>query len=139
MRKGQYTLVEQVVLFALGISITLGFMYAFNSMRRDVGEDLKESQAELVSEYAVSTSIELVESGAEGSITFRIPEEAASQTYALRLGKGGVKFETAGEEELSPLYGLRSTMNLEGEVESTGGFASLALSGDRLTLRRSGQ
>lgn len=133
-RKGQYTLVEQVILFALGISITIGFLFTFRNLEENVAADVKDSQAELVSEYVASTSIELVESGMEGRIGAPVPENIASDTYAIRLGEGGVRVQVTGEQKVAPLYGLETRADAGGAVESGQGAIALTFSDGQLRV-----
>ncbi|MDY6766366.1 MAG: hypothetical protein SVW77_03285 [Candidatus Nanohaloarchaea archaeon] len=134
MRSGQYTLIEQVVLFTLGISITLGFMFAFNDIQTRVETDMKDIQSELVAEYIASSSIELVESGAEGRIDAPVPEEIAAEQYAVRMGEGGVQVEVAGEQAVAPLYGLTSVIGVDGAAESREGSVTLTYTDGDLEL-----
>ncbi|MDY6769482.1 MAG: hypothetical protein SVU88_00760 [Candidatus Nanohaloarchaea archaeon] len=136
MRTGQYTLVEQVVLFALGISITLGFLFAFRGLGADVQQDMQTVQSELVAEYMASNAVELVESGADGRMEVPLPERIASSAYALRFGEGGVMVAVNGEQAVAPLYGLSSRLAVDGDIGSDGGAASLERDGHRLTLAR---
>ncbi|MFB6294656.1 MAG: hypothetical protein ABEI97_02760 [Candidatus Nanohaloarchaea archaeon] len=134
MRSGQYTLIEQVVLFTLGISITLGFMVAFNDIQTRVATDMKDIRSELVAEYIASTSIELVESGAEGRIDAPVPEEIAAEQYAVRMGEGGVQVDVAGKQAVAPLYGLTSVIGVDGAAESGEGSVTLTYTDGDLEL-----
>lgn len=134
MRKGQYTIVEQVILFALGISITLGFLFAFKDLTGSVRGDMKEVQSELVAEYVTSTSVELVESGAEGRMEMPVPERIASEPYILRMGSGGVSIQVPGEQSASALYGLGSRTDVDGQAESGRGAVTVTLADNQLEL-----
>lgn len=136
VRKGQYTLVEQVILFALGISITLGFLFAFKDLRTTVKGDVGERQTELVAEYLASTSLEIVESGAEGQMLVPVPQEIAGDTYAAEMGDGGVLIEMVGRSEVAPLYGLASRVDAGGRTVSSTGEVSVTFLDDDLSIRR---
>lgn len=136
MRKGQYTLVEQVVLFALGISITIGSLFAFKDLGTAVKGDMKEVQSELVAEYTASTAVNLVESGADGRIEAPVPEKIASESYAVRMGEGGVRVQVADEQSVAGLYGLESRLDLSGAAESSAGAVWITLDGDSMELER---
>jgi len=135
MRTGQYTLIEQVVLFTLGISITLGFLYAFNDIKAEVETDMKDSQSELVAEYVASSSIELIESGAEGNIRLPIPQNIASEQYAATASDAGILVQVSGDQALASIYGLGSKVSPDGSVQSQEGTATLYLEDSDLTLR----
>ncbi|MCJ7479334.1 MAG: hypothetical protein MUP63_04120 [Candidatus Nanohaloarchaeota archaeon QJJ-7] len=137
MRKGQYALVEQVILFGLGISVALGFMYAFQGIGEDIEEDVRSHQVDVVSSYLAYASADLIESGSEGSISMEIPEKIASENYIVRFGEGGVELQMAGEKSISPLYGLESRIEPGGQVLSNVRFSEVTLRGDRLRIGRS--
>ncbi len=134
VRSGQYTLVEQVVLFTLGISITLGFMFAFNDITAQVETDMKDVQPELVAEHVASSSIELIESEAEGRIEVPVPEQIASEEYAVRMGDGGVLVQVSGDQALAPMYGLTSVVPVDGAAESGDGGVTLVYEDGSLDL-----
>ncbi len=136
MRKGQYALLEQVILFGLGILITLGFLFAFQDLSGTVKEDIRGSQAAVVSEYVTSAAVELTESGAEGTMTIPIPENIAAEPYAVQLGDGGMKVEVGGDRNIAPLYGLESRLETAGSVESRRGLLAVSLTDSRLEIRR---
>lgn len=135
MRSGQYTLIEQVVLFTLGVSITLGFLYAFKGITAQVQTDMAAVQSDLVAEYVASSSIELVESGAEGRIQMPVPEEIAAEEYVVRLGDGGVQVQVAGEQSIASMYGLTAATGVGGAAGSRGGAVTVRFSGGDLELR----
>ncbi|MDY6761471.1 MAG: hypothetical protein SVY41_00310 [Candidatus Nanohaloarchaea archaeon] len=135
VRRGQYTIIEQVVLFTLGISITLGFLFAFNSLTEQVETDMKDVQSDLVAEYVASSGIELVESGAEGRVQVPVPEEIASEQYAVRMGDGGVQVQVAGDQAVASMYGLGSTLSVSGVAESGPGAVTITFQNGELELR----
>lgn len=133
-RSGQYTLIEQVVLFAIGISITLGFLVAFQDLSEDIESDMATLQSRLVARYAASSAVELAESGAEGRIVVDIPETVASRVYALRFSGGEVEVETTGVRETVSLYGLSATKQSSGVVESSSSPVTIRHRNDNLLL-----
>ncbi|MDY6776896.1 MAG: hypothetical protein SVQ76_02210 [Candidatus Nanohaloarchaea archaeon] len=124
-RKGQYSLVEQVILFGLGISITLGFLFAFDGLEENIQDRTGGEQASLVAEYVASSAVELVESGAEGRISFNMPSMIASKRYAVRLEDGSVTVVSSGNSDETVVYGLGSKVDFQGVEDSRGGVMSL--------------
>lgn len=133
-RRGQYALIEQVILFTLGISITLGFLVAFENLTEDIRADMAETQTELVSRYVASSAVELVASGSEGRFTLGLPETVAAQVYALRVTDDGVEVETVGQSHTASLHGLTSVLDESGAVESRAGGVVLEYRDGTLTL-----
>lgn len=116
-RKGQYNIIEQVLLFALGLSITIGFLVAFEGLGGDVEEQMASSQSRLIAEYVASSSIELVEGGSSGRFVLDLPDTLAGRAYALRLGGEGVVVETTGSRAETSLKGLETRIQSGGAIE----------------------
>lgn len=135
-RNGQYALIEQVLLFTIGISITLGFLIAFEDLTEDIRDDMAEAQTRLVSQHVASSSVELVTSGAEGEFAVALPETVAGQDYAIRMDDGGVTVETAGETHTASLHGLTAVTDVSGALESRSGDITLTYQDGRLEMGR---
>ncbi len=133
-RSGQYALIEQVILFTLGITITLGFLVAFENLTDDIQADMAETQTELVSRYVASSAVELASSGSEGRFALSLPETVAAQIYAVRLTPDGVEVETVGQQHTASLYGLTTQLEERGAIESRSGGATLTYRDGILTL-----
>lgn len=133
-RTGQYAIVEHTILLGIGISIALGFMAGFQSLGTNVQGGAAESEAELLSLFVASNSIELVESGAEGKFTVALPASVAKQSYAVRLTDAGVEVISAGTRNTASLYGLPERLDLSGFVVSSDRFMSLIHANNAVTL-----
>ncbi|MFB6077205.1 MAG: hypothetical protein ABEK12_03685 [Candidatus Nanohaloarchaea archaeon] len=136
-RQGQYSLIEQVVLFALGISITIGFLVAFEDLTGDVQEDMAETQTQLVARYLASSTVELAESGSDGELVLSIPGTVADRVYVLRLTGDGARIQTTGRQYTASLYGLTEGMAVSGSVESRAGGIALTREGSSIELGES--
>lgn len=133
-RSGQYSLIEQVVLFALGISITIGFLVAFEDLTADIQADVGETQTQLVSRYVASGAVELVESDSEGRFVISLPGTVADQVYVLRLTQDGVEIETTGQRYTAALYGLANRISTTGAIESRAGGVRVTFDDGTLEL-----
>lgn len=135
-RTGQYALIEQVLLFTIGISITLGFLIAFEDLTADVREDMGEAQTRLLSQYVAASAVELAESGSEGELVLSLPETVAGQDYVVRMGEDGVTVETTGERHTASLNGLTERFDVSGAIEGREGDISLVYQGGTIELGR---
>lgn len=127
---------EQVLIFALGISITLGFLYAFQDLGNKVGGDLENSQSDVITSYVSAAYTELVQSGADGSMIMEIPEEVGGEPYRIGLMEGGVEVQTPGKSAEGTLYGLEKRFDLEGSVLGEDRRVQILRQGENLSLWR---
>lgn len=132
MRAGQYTLIEQTMLFGAGVAIALGFLFVFEDLGGDVQSGTADIQTRLVSQYVASSAVELVESGADGKILVPVPGSIAQQGYVLRLSEDGAAVATTGSRHTAALHGLLSRLDADGTLES--GPPSVAVKRDNNQL-----
>lgn len=133
-RKGQYAIVEHIILIGAGIAIALGFLAAFQSMNSSIEGGAKEVEARSVSRMVATTAVELVESGSTGKYVLEVPATIANNEYALKLREGGVEVVTAGAAYTAPLHGIPSRVAVDGDIISRNQQIALVYTGDRLTL-----
>ncbi len=135
-RSGQYTIIEQVILFGAGISIALGFLAAFQGIGADVQAGTADAQTRLLSKYIAAGAVELVESGAEGTVRLSVPSSVAQQDYAIQLDDSGVSVVTREVRHTSSVYGLAATVDLSGIQESGPPTVALKRAESQVRLER---
>lgn len=118
MRKGQYAVVEQILLFGVGITIALGLLAAFQVVGDDIRGETASTQTELLSQYMAANTVELAESGAEGKFIFDLPDKLAGQGYAIKYANDGIVTVTSGAKHTAGVHGLSSLITLDGSIES---------------------
>jgi hypothetical protein len=133
-RKGQYAVVEQVVLFALGIAIVSGFLTAFEDFGRDVKTDATEQQSELLSEVVGSHVTQIVRTRADGTVSFTMPESIAGDPYRINFTDSGVAVVVQERSHLTSVYGLTETYDLEGSISSEYQTAVISKEQDTITI-----
>jgi len=132
---GQSQVVEQVILFGVGISVAFGFLSAFESFGRDVKQDALDQQLRLQADLMSSHIAQLIQTGADGSVTVSLPEELAAESYRINLTDDGVAVRGGESIYLSRnLNGLEERYNLSGFVSSDRGQAIINVDDQTVTL-----
>lgn len=135
-RKGQYSVVEQVILFGLGIAIAGGFLGAFENFGDDVTEQGIQDQADHLSELIGSHTIHLIETRADsGTLEFELPNKIANQeSYTINLTKGGVAVIVGSKSYLNAINGIEQKYQLQGSVTNDFETATITLQDNTITL-----
>ncbi len=133
-RKGQYAIIEHVILLGAGIAITLGFLAAFQTINEDVEMTSAASETQLVAQFVAANAISLAESGSEGRVTLEIPETVAGNEYAVRLRDDGVEVVTRGAEYTASMYGISGNIDMGGQVVSREEQVTITYVNNRMTL-----
>lgn len=117
--KGQSQVVEQVILFGVGISIAFGFLAAFETFGQDVKDRALEEQMELQADLVSSHVAQLIQTGADGTLQFSLPPTIAGESYSIQMTDQGIAVQVTDQTFLSQnLNGLEARYNLSGRVSS---------------------
>jgi hypothetical protein len=137
-RKGQYSVVEQVILFGLGIAIAGGFLTAFQNFSDRVTDRGVREQGDHLSETVASHIIHLVETSDQGNLTFDLPQSIANQnSYSINLSSGGVAVIVGSKSYLNAVNGIESKYNMKGSVKNNFQAATISINGDTITIEGS--
>ena len=133
-RKGQYLIVEQMVVFSIGVFIALAFITMFGTFEEGVREETSTNQLKTYSKTVTNKILSLVETDTEGTAVFEIPKKLGGKSYLINLSEGLI-IQAGNYEYKSDLVGLNEHLNLSGLVLSNKGKAKLSYDGDeKLTI-----
>jgi hypothetical protein len=136
-RKGQYTVVEQVVLFGIGLSIASGFLVAFETFGENVKGEARNEQAKVLGEQIGSHVVHLAQTDANGRLRFQLPSTIADTDYTINFTNSGIAIITTGNVYLATLYGLEDKYKLRGQITSQYETGSLVKEGREIRIEGS--
>lgn len=138
-QKGQYLSAEQMMLFTLGVILTISIYFSFSSITENVSDVVSEDQLEEVGTLILSSikkvnSISSMDNNYVG-MQVNIPQQISGETY---------KIKTTGEKLLIIQGDRTVTMNLGGieniaigeEVTSSKGKISVTFENKEINLGR---
>lgn len=129
--KGQYLVIEEVILFGIGLIMMIGFIAVFNLLSDKTVEPIQELGFVEVNDYVYSNILKLINSGVEnGYIVFNIPEQIGKNTYIIKgAGPKLMTYDSEGRfiEKNVPVdvEGIVSSKNKIIRVEYDGSAISL--------------
>lgn len=125
--KGQYLVIEEMVVFLIGMLIVFGSMAAFQTFGDDLKRKVAIKESNLLGERIASLSVKLASSASKGSdcfqtsASFETPSKITGRSYiidfvqgrgvTIRLGKGM-------QDIIIPLRGLEDSLELKGNISS---------------------
>jgi len=134
-RKGQYLVVEEIILFSLGLIIAFSFLAVFQVFEKEAKSQTGDEQLRILGQIVSSNILELVETNTTGKIEFSLPPSIGGNEYLLKLNSKGIFIQTKNNKTyISSVFGLENKYNLQGSVESTVKKATLSLKGEQITL-----
>ncbi len=90
-RKGQVLILEEMIMFGLGVTIVAGTIFLFNHINDKILEHVENDQAEEIASYIQSHITTLDSIGCTKCyITVKIPERIGKNTYTI-LGEDSKK------------------------------------------------
>lgn len=128
-RKGQYLIVEQMVIFTIGIFVALSFVSIFGTFESDIRQETTSNQLRTYSKALRNKIVSLVETDAESETIIDIPRTLSEKTYVIELSNGLI-IQSEGYTYRSDLMGLRERLKLSGSVISKRGRAKLEYNGE---------
>lgn len=87
-RKGQYMIVEVIILFSVGLVILVGVIMVFSSMNKRISEPLQAQQLEEVANIISARALDLIKLNSSGSyFVLKVPQQVAGTGYTI-FGNG---------------------------------------------------
>lgn len=135
-RKGQYQVLEHVLLFGAGLTVAMGFLYTFENFSEDIKSDVREQHMEMLGKQLHNAIQNLMATGANGEVVVTLPPTIAGESYNLQFEENGVAIYVGDESHLTTLYGLEKQYTLEGAV--TGDRDTVVITKEDQTLAMEG-
>lgn len=133
--KGQYLIVEEVLIFSIGLIIVLGFFSTFQYFSKETKSNAVREQLEVVGSYIKSKVVETVQMDGTGKISVDLPHKLAGDSYAVYLNSKGIEMtSSSGKSYASGIYGLEGSYNFNGKILSDVKDVYLKKSGNNITL-----
>lgn len=85
MKKGQILSVEQMILFAVGIIITMTVFFSFNTVKGEIKNFVEKEQLEEIGQLIDSGISEVYATGYNNSLKLNVPEKIHTKTYKIIL------------------------------------------------------
>lgn len=103
VRKGQYLIIEDVMLFGVGIMLLAGVAGIFAMINSSVQEISLEYQQKEVANVIATRALTYRMTGATGSISIKIPEKIAGEEYdVIAFAESGTSMIVVGSNTETP-------------------------------------
>lgn len=142
--KGQNIVINEVLLFALGILITVHVVNSFSTMQSSLRQVSTTDQFTGVADIISSAAVQAASSNA--SIVAEFPEKISEEVYVISLKDDSVIIYDLGDPDTKvsqKLFNIAQTdcssegvFCLDGEVLSTAGRAEIYVDGKTIKIRR---
>lgn len=140
--KGQYLSAEQMLLFSLGVIITISVYLSFSAIHKNVGEFVAQDSLREVGNF-VASGISRTYTIAKGpepetdyvNLTLEIPKRISEEEYKIK-GEGSKLLVTQGSKTQKLLLANEGSVNISGMVHSGGGRLYIVYSKGNITLER---
>jgi len=140
--KGQYLVIEEMMIFLMGMLIVLGSIATFRTFGSDLEARSSVKEMNLVGEKIANLAVKLTKSGTQSSVRssvyFETPRKITGKTYTIYLKDNegiNIKLAKGSGEVTVPLRGLEDSINLEGNVSSVVSKPKLIYSAESSTLK----
>ncbi|MCJ7450128.1 MAG: hypothetical protein MUP58_00085 [Candidatus Nanohaloarchaeota archaeon QJJ-9] len=135
-RKGQYSVIEQVILFGLGIAVLTGFLTTFQNFGEEAKQEAMDRQSRLLAELVRMNIVHLESLGEKSSIRFSLPEKLAGEGYRINLTDDGVAVQVigTGSNYLKGCAGLEDEYRFNGSVTNIYNKGVLKLENNKIVL-----
>jgi hypothetical protein len=136
--KGQFLTIEQMVLFTIGVAITITIFYTFSSIQTKIEKETVQDQLYSIGSFILSTMSKTTTNSSFVSIILDIPADVSGEEYKI-IASNPTLFvglvDKEGSAELS-LAGINESFNIRGYVGSSAGKIIVERDGDRIWLKR---
>ncbi len=130
--KGQYLVVEEVILFGIGMMMVIGFIATFNLLNDKILNPIQEVGFIEVNDYVYSNILKLTDSEVKnGYIEISIPEQIGKNTYIIKgANEKLISYNSEGQYIEKKVF-----IEINGIVSSTSKRIRVEYDGSEITLR----
>jgi len=113
--KGQSSIFEEIILFGISVFIFITLFFVFNSFQAQSLKTTGNDMIEEISNYIISTIVEISAVDGDYSVIISIPERINNQPYIIVLNDTGytLKVEPDGPVYSSNIYGIQNSGGIE--------------------------
>jgi len=137
-RKAQSMILEQVLLFAIGVSVFVACLGIFGMYQHHFLSISTDDQLNQVTDFITSHILRLCNNGNEtnSSAILEIPQKTGNGYYEISLSNSGLRVTDSdtGASKFSPLYNLSVSMQFSGKTVSRGGKLMIYKKADRIII-----
>ena len=136
--KGQQRVVNEVMIFAVGIAITTFIIFSFQNISDGISRISVEDQLISVSNLISSGIVKAA--GTDSIIRLRIPKDVSGMIYKISLRDDNITVATI-EKPVSlskEIFNIANPYIIRGEVFSSAEYIDIISSGSDITIKRSG-
>jgi hypothetical protein len=139
MRKGQYRIVTEVILFAIGVAITGYIVISFGNIHTTVTElSLKDNMngvANMIANGLLKASLT-----ENSTVRIEIPDQISKYVYMVSLDDDEITVSTDTEPQVTvvkQLFNMSQNYIISGEAVSSAKFLDVIFDGSNLKIKRS--
>ncbi|MBI2971228.1 MAG: hypothetical protein HYY37_02290 [Candidatus Aenigmarchaeota archaeon] len=146
--KGQYIIVNEILIFAIGLAITSFVILNFALLENTLKEKATRSQLSLVSDAIASAIVIVGKTNATNmTVSFSVPETVSEQPYLMRIHDANgrvcergerclLNISTASVSFTREIFKLEESYNLRGSVHSATRYVQVRSAGGTIDLLR---
>jgi len=139
LMKGQYRVVREIILFAIGVAITSFVVISFQNVESNTKELATHDQLAEISTIVSSGIIKAIESGHNASIIVKIPEEVSDEVYRIRVQDDTLILSIFDNPQINvtqKLFNMTYAYFITGDVVSTSKYIRIEFNPPNVVLKR---
>jgi tagatose-1,6-bisphosphate aldolase len=137
--KGQYRIINEIIIFTIGIAITSYVAFSFYGIQKNVSNITKTDQIESISNLVAAAIVKSAETGYDNTITLRIPKTISGSAYAVKARGNTLTVYYIKEPEINvtkQLFNINQTHNITGEIVSSSEYIEIQNTANNIKLKR---
>jgi len=132
--KGQYQIINEILIFAVGIVLVGVFLLTFQSLQNSVGDLSTKDQLETVSNYIASGIVKAYSIG-NSELRLEIPEKIGNDIYRIYANENLTLF-ASGYNYTKELFNIGKNYNITGGTLSSAKYIKIIVNTTNILLTR---
>ena len=135
--KGQYRIINEVFLFAVGVAILSFVILSFDSVKKHTNTIVMTNDLETVANIIADAITKTA--GKNSTIRIEVPNSFSGNTYIISAMDGKLKLYLAENPDISfsqRLFNMDKSYIISGTVHSTGNYILVSSEGNKISIRR---
>lgn len=134
-KKGQNIVVEEVLVFGIGLVLALGLFTTFQTFGNQAQTSVAREKLSTIASYVRATIMQATQIHGSGKVFMSVPHELSGSSYLIDLNTSQLAVVSAdGHSHAMQLHGVESTYALQGQAHSEADRIFVEKNGQNITI-----
>jgi hypothetical protein len=138
-KKGQYRVINEIIIFTIGIAITSYTAFSFYNIQQSVFNTTKTSQLGQITDLVALSIVKAAETNSNSIVGLHIPKTISGSVYAIKANGNALTvyyIKNPGINVTRQIFNINKTHSIIGEIVSSSEYIEIQNIENEIKIKR---